>query len=226
MRKLLFADEAGDFTFATGTNISKYFILCTISVDSHEIGNGLLDLKHDLSWQDHCEDGHFHASSDKQHVRDHVFEYLQKQDFRIDATILEKSKAQPQTRLEESTVGSVNTRFYKTAWYYHIKNVAPTITSNNDIKELFVIAASIGTKRKRAAFREILNDVVQQSVKGIEWNTAFWPCSADPCLQIADYCCWAIQRKWENNDDRSYVLIKDKIHREYDLFGRGNRYYY
>ena len=49
---------------------------------------------------------------------------------------------------------------------------------------------------------------------------------ADPCLQIADYCCWAIQRKWESGDDRSYVLIKDKIQSDFNAFARGKTVYY
>jgi hypothetical protein len=31
------------------------------------------------------------------------------------------------------------------------------------------------------------------------------PHMSDPCLQVADYCTWAIQRKWERGDERSHV---------------------
>ncbi len=54
----------------------------------------------------------FHASEDKQVVRDEVYEYIAAQDdIRIDVTVLEKAKAQPQTRATKE-------RFYKTAWYF------------------------------------------------------------------------------------------------------------
>jgi len=226
MRKYLFADEAGDFNFSRGHNISKYFILTTVAFDGHDIGTGIIDLKHRLSWDGHCEDGFFHASEDKQEVRDHVFEYLQGQKFHIDSTILEKSKAQPQTKPDESKVASVNARFYKTAWYYHLKFVAPRYTSDINVDELCIIAATIGTKRKRAIFKSALNDVAQQTIDGAVWRTAFWPCSSDPCLQIADYCSWAIQRKWEKGCTKSYDLISDKIVREKDLFEAGKKHYY
>lgn len=49
---------------------------------------------------------------------------------------------------------------------------------------------------------------------------------SDPCLQIADYCTWAIQRQWERNDTRSTDLIKDKIKTQFDVWGRGETYYY
>ncbi|HEV3094413.1 MAG TPA: hypothetical protein VGY30_07850 [Solirubrobacteraceae bacterium] len=31
------------------------------------------------------------------------------------------------------------------------------------------------------------------------------------CLVIADYCTWAIQRRWERDDRRSHQLLADKI---------------
>lgn len=226
MRKYIFSDEAGDFNFSRGANISNYFIITSVTFDSYDIGNGLTDLKHKLSWNGLCNDGFSHASEDDQVVRDHVFEYLQKQDFHIDSTILEKSKAQPQTKPEDEEVDSLNARFYKLAWYFHLKHVAPRYTRDIQVDELCVVASAIATKRKRAIFREALNDVAQQTIKGADWRTAFWPCSTDPCLQIADYCCWAIQRKWEMGCVRSYDLISDKIVREKDLFEAGTKHYY
>lgn len=58
------------------------------------------------------------------------------------------------------------------------------------------------------------------------WMTDFCPASADPCLQVADYCAWAIQRKWERDDPRSYDLISDRITYEYDLWSHGNTHHY
>ena len=163
-------------------------------------------------------DGYLHATTDSQAVRDRVFSLISGNAIRIDATILEKSKAEPQLRISDD-------RFYKYAWYYHFKNVAPKIVKPAD--ELLICAASLGTKKKCSVFRDAINDVVRQSISPTtNWKTAFWPASSDPCLQIADYCAWAIQRKWEGGDTRSYDLIKGKIIREYDLFARGTTHYY
>jgi hypothetical protein len=43
---------------------------------------------------------------------------------------------------------------------------------------------------------------------------------------VADYCCWALSRKWEKGDDRSYALIQDKIRSEFDVFRSGRTFYY
>lgn len=55
---------------------------------------------------------------------------------------------------------------------------------------------------------------------------AFWPAASDPCLQVADYCSWALQRKWEVADLRSYNLIAPKVQSEFDLFAAGKTTYY
>ncbi len=37
---------------------------------------------------------------------------------------------------------------------------------------------------------------------------------SEPCLVVADYCTWAIQRRWEREDPRSHMLLADKIRSE------------
>jgi len=216
MRHHIFADETGCFAFNRSHRSSRYFILCSILTDSPDIGTQLLELRRELAWQGLCE-GVFHATTDKQLVRDQVFSLISKMEFRIDATILEKSKSQPQLRVDEL-------RFYKHAWLYHLKYTAPHFTTTGD--ELVLTAASMGTKKKKSAFIDALNDVVGQSLSGVKTQTLFWSADSDPCLQIADYCAWALSRKWERDDTRSYDLISDKIVREYDLFRRGTVHYY
>lgn len=160
---------------------------------------------------------YFHATVDKQVVRDEFFGLLAKHEFRIDATILEKSKAQPQTRLTEE-------RFYQYAWHYHLKHVGPNLMRGKT--ELLITAAAIGTKRKQASFTSAVNDVVQQAMQRQQWATTFPRAEGEPCLQVADYCAWAIQRKWERGDSQSYALIQSKIASEYDLWSRGGTHYY
>ena len=138
-------------------------------------------------------------------------------DFRIDATIVEKRKTQ-------SHIQRNSEYFYKLAWFMHFKYVAPKIVKPRD--QLLVIAASIGTKKRQRGIRLGIADVVNQVTPISRWEVGFWPANSDPCLQVADYCTWAIQRKWEKNDTRSYDLIKDKIVSEYDIFKTGSTYYY
>ena len=88
-----------------------------------------------------------------------------------------------------------------------------------------VMTASIGTKKERASFASAVKDAMRQTINA-NYRTDFCPASADPCLQVADYCAWALQRKWERNDLRSYNLIRDRITYEYDLWSHGDKHHY
>ncbi len=216
-RKFIFTDEAGDFAFKRGPNVPNYFIVCSITVDSCDVGEALLKLRRQLAWEKAPIGDYFHASEDKQSVRDRVFEAVRREPFRIDATILEKAKAQPHTCVDAAT-------FYKYAWWYHFKHIGPQIAYRAN--ELHINTASIGTKKGQAVYTNAVNNVVQQVLKGVTYVTTFTPAGCDPCLQLADYCTWALQRKWEKNDSRSYALIQGRIASEFNLWRHGQKFYY
>ena len=216
-KKYIFSDEAGCFTFRRAPNISKYFIVCTLTTGSCDVGHSLLNLRRKLVWDGAPLGNYFHASTDKQIVRDAVFEEICKHPFFIQATIMEKSKARPQVSISKD-------RVYKTGWYFHFKHSLEPHTNPND--EYQITAASIGTKKSQAVFTNAVNDVIQQHLPRDQWATFFCAAAADPCLQVVDYCTWAIQRKWERGDVQSYNLIKDRITYEYDLWSHGTKHQY
>jgi hypothetical protein len=213
----VFADEAGCFTFERRHNVSRYFILCTVAMHDCAIADDLLNLRRKLAWNGMPLGEYFHATADQQDVRDRVFEVISKHDFQVQTTLMEKSKAQPHVRLSRPA-------FYQYGWFYHFKygvskRISPTI-------DTLVTAAALGTRKEKSAFQGAVNDVMKQTMSPGRWRTDFCPAAADPCLQVADYCAWAIQRKHERSDDRSYNLIKDRITYEYDLWSHGIVHYY
>lgn len=216
-RVYVFADEAGDFNFSHGPGASRYFILTTVTLTDCAIGNDVLELRRQLAWEGLELTEPFHATEERQAVRDRVYALLAKSQFRIDSTIFDKPKAQPHLRRDEAT-------FYQYVWLYHFQYVARQVASPAD--ELLVIAASLGTRKNQAVFHRALQNAVAQVITASQWRTAFWTAATDPCLQVADYCCWAIQRKWERRDERSYILIKDKVASEFDIFRFGAVTYY
>jgi hypothetical protein len=160
---------------------------------------------------------YFHASADKQEIRDKVYTLLRDREFSIQANIMEKSKAQPQVRASHE-------RFYKYGWLYLFRHgIAGNVTSKD---ELLITTASVKTKRAQGAFTDAVNDVIQQHIPRAQWRTSFCPCGCDPCLQVVDYATWAIQRYWERDDARSYNIIKDHISYEYELWAHGTKQYY
>lgn len=182
-----------------------------------DIGHALAELRRDLLWQKLPVGDYFHATTDTQAVRDRVFDVILRHKIKIQATICEKAKADP-------ALSKNKARFYKYPWYYTFKHgISPCVTDGDDV---LVTAASIGTKKEKLTFTNELEDVLSQTVKQGRWVVDFRPSQCDPCLQAADYCAWAIQRKWERKDTRSYDLIQHLITREYDLWSRSTKLHY
>jgi hypothetical protein len=191
-RLFIFADEAGCFNFSRNPGASRYYIVCTISCAScSKLGSSLLELRRTLIWEKASVGEYFHAAEDKQAVRDRVFQTLQQNDFSIQATIMEKSKALPRIRPTPH-------RFYHYGWFYHFKYATPKMIKG--VTELQITTASIGTAKGQGVFSFAVNDVVQQIAQGMSHRTNFCRAIADPCVQAADYCTWAIQKKWERGD--------------------------
>ena len=213
----IFSDEAGDFAFTRNPRASRFFMVCTVALPDCNIGNDLLALRRDMVWRGLNVREEFHATEDKNDVREEVYRLIAASDIRVDATLLDKPKAQPHIRSAED-------RFYTDAWFYHFKHVGPRILRGHT--EVSVTAAALGTKKGQAAFTEAVNNVLQQTIAKQQWATFFPRSIADPCLQIADYCAWAIQRKWERGDSRWYDMIGDKVASEYNLWRTGTVEYY
>lgn len=212
----IFGDESGNFDFSNHRGATRYFILTTVLMKNCAVGDSLLELRRELAWKDVLLTEQFHASTDRQQIRDYVFERIVNFDFRIDSTILEKRKAIDRYRNDVS-------QFYRLAWWLHLKYIRDFIHTDDNV---LIVAAALGERKKRQAFSEAFNAVAQQTVAHANFHTAFWHDATDPCLQVADYCGWAIQRKWERHDDRSYALIEDKIATEFDAFRWGTKVFY
>lgn len=54
----------------------------------------------------------------------------------------------------------------------------------------------------------------------------FHSTKSDINSQIADYCCWAIKKKWDDDELRPYNEIKHCVKSQFDIFSKGTRKYY
>jgi hypothetical protein len=215
--RFIFADEAGCFTFKRTQGASRYFILCTLTTDDCSICNDLLDLRRTLVLEGDSKRDKLHATTDAQAIRDNVFVALGAHRFRFDATILEKAKAPPHVRTSDAD-------FYRFAWRHHFKALGQDLLTDDD--KLLITAASIGTKKTKATFKLALNNALQETTLRQNWESSFLDSAMDPMLWAADYCAWAIQRKWERDDDRSYRLIAERIVSEVDVWNADQISYY
>ena len=213
--RYVYADESGNFDFSLKHGATRFLVLTSVTFDDRRACHDLDDLKYELAW----EGGNpppFHASENPQHIRDRVFECLGRHEFQIRATIFEKRKAHP-------TIHNLET-FYRHMWRIHLGYLLPRIA--DDETRLLIVSASIGTKKREAVFGAAVRDAVEVEMPGESIRRAHWPANSDYGLQIADYCSWAIYKKWESGDERSYRLIRSKIESELDVYQEGQRLYY
>lgn len=221
VRRYLFSDESGDLQFRTSRHVSRYFAVGTLLIDQDQLAHLrkiLAQVRDELAWRSQGLDSTFHATQDSPEVRKYVFAALATADFRVDVTILEKSKAKPRLRADPPT-------FFQYAWFYHLKYIAPQVFHPGD--EVLVVAASLGTKKERAAFRGAIQSVLTQCLNfRVKRTLAFWRDESDFALQAVDYCVWAVMRWWERGDGTYLAKIQNKVHTQYDLFQTGTTYYY
>ena len=214
----VFLDEGGNFDFSpTGT---KYFTLTSVTkARPFQIAPVLDHLKYDL-----IETGldlqFFHATEDRQAVRDQVFNAIQRfmVSLRIDSLIVEKSKAGPALRDEQ--------RFYPEMLGYLLRYLLNDHLLKS-VEEVIVITDNIPVKKKANAIEKTVKHTLKKMLPTqMKYRILHHASKSSFGLQVADYCNWAIFRKWERGDTRSYDLIKERVKSEFEIFRVGKRKYY
>lgn len=205
----IFLDEGGNLDFsARGT---KFFTLTSISkFRPFEAYKRLNDLKYDLIEEDKDIE-YFHASEDRQVVRDEVFAIINKHfsDSVIDCVIVEKSKV-------DSSFQDVVT-FYTNLFGQLIQNILRFVKID-DFNRIIIFTDSIPLKKKAKAVEKGIKLMLSAELKGrVNYLICHHQSKSNYDLQLTDYCNWAVYRKWESADERSYDLIKKYIRTEKDL---------
>lgn len=214
----IFLDEAGNLDFSpTGT---RYFLFGALTKERpFHAYRELTELKYDL-----VELGtdleYFHASENAQPVRNRVFEIIRRNlnGTRVDALVVEKRKTGPALQAEE--------KFYPRMLGYLLRY----ILGKHDLrgfKEVIVFTDAIPISRKRAAIEKAIKMTLAEMLpKSACYRVLHHTSKSNLDLQIVDYCTWAIYRKWQSGDERSYEHIAPAVTSEYDLFRRGQTFYY
>lgn len=236
----LFIDESGNFDFTPkGT---KYFVLtCIATTEPVNQRDEFLSLKYELLGED-IEQEYFHATEDKQKVRDAVFSLIEKlKDFEVHSVVAQKNKVnwslyeETDLRVNDDGKGfkftkkQVEEKIYRqlgetlTSWvfkrYRDFKKV-------ENIYKIIIIFDTLFNKTKQELVKKHLKIYFKQKFAKVPY-VYFYQGKSDINCQIADYCGWAVFIKWERNELRPYQKIKDdKIKSEFDIFKMGEITYY
>jgi hypothetical protein len=213
----LYFDEGGNFDFSRSG--SDYFSMTCVAIrrpfNTHP---ALLRIKYDclergLSLE------RFHATEDKQAVRDKVFGAIcaDLTAFNVYTVLIRKNKTNPALRSDREV--------YTRVFDWLVKYVCPRQVRAGD--EVVAVTDALPLSRKQGAVRSAVKRNLKQHLpSGVPYSLYHQQSKCDLNLQIADYFNWAVLRKWESGDERSYVLIKRALRGECDLFARGTTVYY
>lgn len=212
----LFIDESGNFDFSQkGT---RFFVMTAILVRRPFPWNGQLTaLRYDL-----MESGHvlkcFHASEDRQKIRDQVFGVISAHldAIEIHSVIVDKPKTWPHLRLPTQFYPKII--MYLVRYIFEGRSFESPVTITTDSLPL--------KKHKRAIEKGIKVSLSQELPKGSTYQIMHHPSMSSEGLQVVDYCNWAIQRKWEGKGTTSYDIISPSIRSEFDIFRDGTIQYY
>lgn len=221
----IYLDEAGNFDFSP--NGSRYFIMTGVVMRrpfSHipELSSVKYDCLEKGIDPKKCKDAHrFHASEDRQNVRDAVFEAmsLHIENMSVYSVIISKNKTNPSIRDQ----GTIYLKVFQWLVGYVFRHEGFRRGDN-----LIVVTDSLPVKKKLDALRAALKKYMKERSEnaGTMYRLYHHRSESDLNLQVADYCCWAIQRKWERSDERAYKMIEKAVKGERDLFENGDTVYY
>lgn len=230
-----FVDEAGDGVLfgrkgrlrLQDEDACKFFMLGMVSCDEPEkLARKLSDLRSQLmanplyasiySMQPEARKTAraFHAKDDHSEVRARVFEFLMGEDFKFFAVIKDM-------RAVLREVGTRNLRDPKYRYHpneLYDQTVAMLFKQRlHKHEQISVCIARRGkSDRTRALMRQLeeprrlfMYQIQKVGICELQIQPAYpWE---EPCLQIADYCLWALQRCYEKHEDRFLRALWPKV---------------
>ena len=206
-------DEGGNLDFSNkGT---KYFTLTGVLMSRpFPLDRVLAELRFDLI-EEGVELEEFHATEDRQAVRDRVFASIKGGllALRADSIVVEKRKTHPKMQEIE--------RFYPKMLGFLLRWTVRK-ESLEDASEVIVVTDELPHKKKRKAIERAVKTTLKDMLpSGVKHRVMHHDSKSCPPLQVADYLNWAIYRKWNGGDDRSYRLIESAVKSEFEIFKHG-----
>ena len=214
----VFLDESGNLDFSlSGT---RFFVLTSVSMNRpFHLNDALESYKYELLERG-LEQEYFHCSEDNPSVRSRVFSIISGglADLQVDSVIVEKSKTEPSLRADG--------RFYP-EMLGHLLSSVLSRPSHRNAQEVIVITDNIPLQRRRRAIEKAIQSTLAAMLpSGARYRILHHNSRAHYGLQIADYCCWAVFRKYERANDVAYNHFSPAIHSESDIFETGTTHYY
>ena len=206
----IFLDESGNFDFSASG--SRYFVLTSVSLRRPFPVTGLLDAyRHEcLEFGLNLES--FHCANDNRHVRGRVFDLVTAHldEMHIDCIVVEKRKAVLSLRQ--------GSHLYPRMLGYLLRFVVRKEVDRG-AKEFIAITDTLPFTGKRLAAEIVVRHTLARMLPiGTRLRTFHHSSCSHYGLQLADYCCWAMFRKWERGETTYFDRIRAAVRSEFDIF--------
>jgi hypothetical protein len=209
----VFLDEAGNLDFSR--NGTRYFVLAGVVKERpFQAYKELTELKYDLVERGMALE-YFHAAEDNQATRTRVFDIIEKNlsDAAVDSIIVEKQKVGAALHADE--------HFYPRVLGTLLRDILRHY-SLEEFAEVIVFTDSLPVSRKRGAVAKGVKVTLAAMLPAsVRYHVLHHASKSNMDLQIADYCAWAIYRKWNSQDARSFQRLKAAVRREWDVLQAG-----
>ena len=211
-------DESGNLTFKpTG---SRYYVFTAAwTYEPAPLAAAITSLRFSLLKAGHNIPG-FHATQDRQQNRDAFVERLSHDElWAFAAVVIEKSKVYPDLREPHRFYPEFAASVLKYVFRRHLRSDTDTVLVFTDTLPV--------NKLREAAEKAIKTACRKELAATIRFESYHHPSSSNPWIQVADYCSWAVFKKWEQRDTRTYDLLSHRLAEpELDALRKGSIYHY
>ncbi len=211
----VFIDESGNFDFSNnGTN--HFVMTCVAALSPLDSAASLDGLKYQLlaeGFDISC----FHASEDRQVIRDRVFPLIDGlKNIRAHAIYGDKHRVAPTLQSPEGLYALFGSAI--------IKFAMKTYAANN-YKQIIVIFDQALTKKQQGFFMGAIKPELKKL--GKPFHIYFQRLISDGNGQIADYICWAKYVELERNELRPWTAIQNSLRpTDFNIFRNCHTRYY
>ena len=207
----IFLDESGNFDF--GPNGTRYFLLTSVGMRRpFRMLRALDDYRHDCLEEDRNVE-YFHCSRDRGEVRRNLFNVIAgyMDEIQVHSLVVEKARINPRLQRDTRFYPEMLGQLLKVAVPYELKEGA---------EEVLVITDTIPVNRKRQAVEKAVQTTLIRTLpSSMKYRVLHHQSRSHYGLQVADYCCWAIFRKWQKGDMGYYGHIAPALRGEFKVAG-------
>ena len=196
----IFLDESGNLDF--GSNGTRYSVLTSVAMTRPFTWFDSLDsYKYDCIEYGLTSE-YFHCAEDNRHVRAKVFDIIRGNlaSLRIDSLIVEKGNVPANLREAREFYPAMLGRLLSEV-------VAGEAAAGGG--EVVVITDTIPLANRRQAIERAARTTLSRLLpRGAKYRLLHHQFRSHYGLQVADYCCWAVHRKWQAGETGWFQYIE------------------